>query len=381
MSEKKTRENPTGGSKKPGRRIAIITGGMLGLVAVLAVCLIVWLAITEFCPEPIQDLTINHLEQAGENSEKGTLKSGDELTMLTWNVGYGALGAKADFFMDGGEMVNTATKDEVKEHVAFFADKIADLGPDVVFLQEIDLDSHRSHGVNELAELEGLLSKSTVPYQNSVFANNFLVKFIPYPLPPIGKVNAGIATLTDFCVKSAERISLPCPFQWPVRMVNLKRCLLVERIPVDNGKELVLINLHLEAYDDGEGKAAQSAMLREMMQKEADQGNYVIAGGDFNQCFSNVDFSMYPTREGMWECGCIDVDAFGDGFDFLMDNTTPSCRSLDKAYAGADKTDFQYYMLDGFIVSDNLRVETVKTLDYDFEATDHNPVLLKLILE
>ena len=50
-------------------------------------------------------------------------------------------------------------------------------------------------------------------------------------------------------------MQLPCPFSWPTRIANLKRCLLVERIPIaDSDKELVLVNLHLEAYDDGEGK-------------------------------------------------------------------------------------------------------------------------------
>jgi endonuclease/exonuclease/phosphatase family metal-dependent hydrolase len=59
-------------------------------------------------------------------------------------------------------------------------------------------------------------------------------------------------------------------------------------------KYLVLVNLHLEAYDDGEGKKAQTEMLKQILQEEADQGNYVIAGGDFNQTFSGTDDSMYP---------------------------------------------------------------------------------------
>lgn len=45
------------------------------------------------------------------------------------------------------------------------------------------------------------------------------------------------------------------------------------------------MNLHLEAYDDGEGKEAQTAMLLQILQEEYVKGNYVIAGGDFNQSF------------------------------------------------------------------------------------------------
>ena len=45
------------------------------------------------------------------------------------------------------------------------------------------------------------------------------------------------------------------------------------RLPIENSeKELVLINLHLEAYDDGEGKIAQTNMLKEIMKEKASKG-------------------------------------------------------------------------------------------------------------
>jgi hypothetical protein len=38
-------------------------------------------------------------------------------------------------------------------------------------------------------------------------------------------------------------------------------------------------------------------------------------------------------------------------------------------------------VIDGFLVSPNVRVESVETLDEGFACTDHNPVLLKVSLE
>ena len=72
-------------------------------------------------------------------------------------------------------------------------------------------------------------------------------------------------------------------------------------------------------------------------------------------------------------CGVLDEDEFSKNWQFAMDNTTPSCRSLDRPYDAADKS-FQYYMIDGFIVSDNLKIESVETIDQGFKNTDHNPV-------
>ena len=106
----------------------------------------------------------------------------------------------------------------------------------------------------------------------------------------------------------------------------------------------------------------------------------MIAGGDFNQIFSSIDSSSFPLYEGNWQAPEIDVNQFGEGWSFLMDHTVPSCRLLNMPYKDADRASFQYYIIDGFIVSDNLKVESFGTLDLDFQYADHNPLLLTLTL-
>ena len=59
-----------------------------------------------------------------------------------------------------------------------------------------------------------------------------------------------------------------------------------KRIDVnETDKQLVIINLHLEAYDDGSAREKQMKVLKDIMVKEYEKGNYVIVGGDFNQTF------------------------------------------------------------------------------------------------
>lgn len=295
---------------------------------------------------------------------------------MTWNTGYCALGDNPDFFMDHGTQVITASRDRVQTNLESIAREIATVSPDILFLQEVDRNSDRSYKIDTLERFYEVL-----PAHDQTFAANYRVFFVPFPIPPIGKVDSGIATLSRFPLTSSARVSLPCPFSWPVRLANLKRCLLVSRIPIsDSDHELILINLHLEAYDNGTGKAAQTAALRRIMDMELDKGNYLIVGGDFNQVFSNVDTSSYPVYENMWQPGLIDIADFSDHYSFLMDNAVPTCRSLDRPYAGADPASFQFYMIDGFILSSNIRVTSLKTLDLDFVASDHNPVLLQVTL-
>ena len=123
-------------------------------------------------------------------------------------------------------------------------------------------------------------------------------------------------------------------------------------------------------------------MLKELLEIEADAGNYVIAGGDFNQEFSNVDTSLCPQiSEELWEAGVIDVEEFPENLQCITDDSVPTCRSLDQPYEGADKENFQYYMIDGFIVSDNLTVESLETRDLQFQNSDHNPLVLVVTMQ
>ena len=358
-------------AKKHGvifRIVRVILIVLLTVVLLLA-GMLAFLSATEYKPAEREDVSVT-----GNPAKE--LKLGDTVSLLTFNIGYGALGDNADFFMDGGKSVMTADKERVNKNLNGIISEVKEIDPDIVFFQEVDKNSTRSHHINEYEKFMDELTQ----YAFS-FANNFKVAFLPYPVPPIGKVDSGVATASRYKVTSAKRVQLPIPFSWPVRMANLKRCVLVSRIPIkDSNKQLVLFNLHLEAYDNGEGKQAQTKMLAELLKTEADKGNYVIAGGDFNQIFSTADKSAYPAYDGMWTPGEIDVSAFGEDFMFLMDASVPSCRSLDKAYADADKKSFQFYLIDGFIVSKNITVNLIETQNFDFVNSDHNPVLLEVKL-
>ncbi len=308
-------------------------------------------------------------------------EQGKPVKIMTWNVGYGALGDNADFFMDGGKSVFTADRDRLRENLKGIRETVAEQDADIYFFQEVDKKSSRSFKLDETAEINKWLEEDLGAKYQTMFAYNYKAHFVPFPMPPIGTVESGIMTASCFRCQRADRIKLPCPFDWPVRTVNLKRCLLVTRVRLSgSGKYLVLVNLHLEAFDDGEGKAAQTKALLDIMKKERDMGNYVVVGGDFNQRFSDVDMEDYPVISGTWQPGMIDVEDFLPDFTPVMDAEVPTCRSLDKPLP-ADTAGHQFYMIDGFIVSDNVKVNDIKTIDLGFEHSDHNPVVMEFVLK
>jgi len=341
------------------------------VVVVLAGAGVGYLSWKEYRPQAVEDIPISFpLERQ--------LREGQSLSILTWNIGYGGLGAESDFFMDGGSGVQSADEATVERYLAGIRDYIYSDTPDFIMLQEVDRNSTRSYGIDET---EVLVSREDYA-QKRTFARNFFVEYIPYPLPPMGKVDCGLYTISHYSIESAERVSLPCPFSWPLRIVNLKRCLLVNYLPIEGSdKKLVLIDLHLEAYDSGEGKIAQTRQLTEFIQSEYEKGNYVIAGGDFNQVFPG-GLEAYPNNHPeLWSVGVLEEENLPEGFSYACDLTTPSCRLLNQPYDPADTANTQYYVIDGFILSPNVTMESVETVDLGFENSDHNPVRLQVTLD
>lgn len=345
---------------------------VLSIIVIILALLIVsvgYLTAVEYRPEDVEPL-----EVSGKASKKLSLK--DKISIMTFNVGYGCNDKDSDFFMDGGKKVLGESKETVEKNMKGIQEIIEEENTNVVFLQEIDKDSKRAYGVPEISYAEAAFKEKG----NLVYSRNYDCKYVPYPWPTTGRVNSGAVTLNVFDVSEASRYNLPTNYKWPVRVCQLKRGLLVERVPItDSDKELILINFHLEAYDTVEGKAAQTKVLVDLLQSEYEKGNYVIAGGDFNQSLPNagilekypiIDDTYYVPEE-------VDASILPDSWQWAADASNPSARLLNMPYEPEnDKT--QYYVIDGFILSPNVKLESIKTLDKQFEYTDHNPVKMEV---
>lgn len=343
---------------------------ILGIVLLIVAGVLIWLTVTEYNPSDISDAKID----VCDDIEVKNPVIGEPIDIISWNCGYAGLGKESDFFMDGGTEVAAADNEKVSQYLlGIYNTLYEDNDADIYMLQEVDVDSSRTYGINE---------REYLGIYNNTFALNYSCPFVPYPLPPIGKVNSGLMTNTVFEIDKAERQSLPCPFSWPLSTANLKRCLLVSYLPIEGSdSKLVIVNLHLEAYDSGEGKIAQTNQLREFIYNEYQKGNYVIAGGDFNQDFPASSEAYPNTHKDLWSPGTLTNDILPLGWSFAYNTSVPTCRLLNQPYDPDDTENTQYYVIDGFIVSPNIEVNSVNTLDMGFENSDHNPVKLQITLK
>ncbi len=351
------------------KKIALIfCCAILILVALLALIL----SIFEYRPKPIEDVPY---KTGNSFFQKDGIHS-----LVSWNIGYAGLGKQSDFFLSGGKNVRPSKKLSY-EYFEGIKNSLKDISSEIIFLQEADIKAHRSYNVNQIEEVEKALNV------NGSFGHSYKCIFVPFPLPPIGKVESGVATFSNYVIESSKRHSLPVLFKWPFRTANLKRCFLATRIPIYDGetatgKYLVLVNFHLEAFDNGQAKIEQTKKLMEYLVWEYEQGNYVIAGGDFNQSFPDAKEIPFVGPE-KWLPGKLEKSSLQVGWDYCYDDSVPSCRSTYAPYIGekAKNHDWQYYLIDGYIKSPNVKVTKVKTIDNDFVYSDHNPIYLEFLLQ
>jgi exonuclease III len=327
--------------------------------------IIIYAVLTDYKPEG--KVTI------AENSNPVVLND-SVFSILTWNIGYCGLDEDMDFFYDGGTQVRPPRESFERNfsQVSGFLGKTSD-SIDFIFLQEVDRKSKRSYRMDEFAGIEDVMKMPS-----SQFAVNYKVFFVPVPpSSPMGKVYSGIALFGKDAPASSVRYAFPGKYGFPKQLFMLDRCFLVNRYPLSNGKELILINTHNEAFDPGEIRRAQMAYLKEFMLDEYSKGNYIIAGGDWNQCPPDFspDFANNVVYTSQMAMGS---DYLPESWTWAYDNKIPSNRTVTAAY---NPKVTATTVIDFFLLSPNVEELTVKCIDLAFENSDHNPVYLKAKLK
>lgn len=371
------------GKKKKRSAARIVAGVILGIVILLLLAVIGYVAYMQTQYYRIED----HVALEIENPADEKLSTGETYTAVTYNIGFGAYGPDYSFFMDTGEMEDgTATqgeygkaidKESVEEHTEGAIKELAALDADFMLLQEVDTDSDRSYHVNQAEELKEAFSE-----YGSVFANNFHSAYLLYPFSdPHGAVQAGLLNFSRYQVDLAERRSYPVDNSFITKFTDLDRCFSVMRLPVEDGHELVLINSHMSAYDEGGLiRAQQLELLNSVMREEYEAGNYVIVGGDFNHALGEDVAEGFPSQQKFpaWVAVLTQED-LAEGITMLRAENeleTPTCRGADIPYTkGVNYTT----VVDGFLVSDNVKA-AAENIDTDFAWSDHNPVKLEFEL-
>lgn len=326
-----------------------------------------------------------------ENNQTADIALDTTYSISTFNIGFGAYDREFDFFMDSGVMADgtvvsgtrakAESKERVLENTNGAIDIIENLATDFVFLQEVDTDSTRSYFVNQYEMFQNALEG-----YSSSFASNFHTGYLIYPFNDhIGSIQSGIATFSKYEIAESVRRSFPVDESFVNKFFDLDRCFVVNRLNIEGSdKQLVLVNLHMSAYDEGGViRAQQLEMLKNFISAEYSKGNYVIAGGDWNHDIAD-SLEYFPSQQQIpaWVQQITEED-IPDGFSFAKTLNAPTCRAAEMPYTeGVNYT----VVIDGFLVSDNIQIETISNIDTingkdtSFLYSDHNAVKMSFTL-
>jgi endonuclease/exonuclease/phosphatase family metal-dependent hydrolase len=370
------------------KRIFKILLILVVVVVTFAVGFIVTLQIFEYNPADIESLEITNNQT---DTDTNYVDLNQTIKIMTFNTGYASLSETEDFVMDGGTKGRMDSAAEVEANITGISNILTTAAADIYLLQEVDVNSDRSYNTLQYQTYTDLLNfPVTLGY-------NYRCIFVPFPFQigqMMGDVNSGIMTATNFFVASAARHQLPGEFSWPLKLANLKRCMTVTVLPIkDSNQNLVIINVHLSAYDEGDMRAQEMTAVKDYAMAQYTLGNYVIIGGDFNQTFPEAVVTpatsttspvyAYPLTPGFWEAYEMDATWVTDnGWDFGvdLDPFNPTCRLLNHPYDTTTWENNQYYVVDGFIVSPNVTIISEEIVEQDFEFSDHNPVVIEITL-
>ncbi|MDR1340692.1 MAG: hypothetical protein LBK58_11670 [Prevotellaceae bacterium] len=297
----------------------------------------------------------------------------DTLEILTWNTGYAGLDSGMDFFYDGGSKTRTG-KAAALENLEAIASLVARNSADFVFLQEVDRASSRSYKIDMLSEIA-----NRKPLYAAFYGINYSVFFVPVPIAsPMGKVESGILTLSRHIPLQSIRYAYPPGQSWLKNLFLLDRCFLMCRYPLKNGRQLVLINTHNSAFDsEGEQRREEMLVLKDFITAEYEKGNYVIAGGDWNQIPPIESAKHYSGMVTEYFAPLvIPADFMPPSWKWVSDGK-PTNRFLNAPYV---KGKTMETLLDFFLISPNVKAIHVERMDENYQHSDHNPLVGKFVL-
>ena len=276
------------------------------------------------------------------------------LTVATYNLGY----------LSGLTNQQAVVRDrdllEANQATAIAALRALDL--DVLALQEVDFDAHRSFNLNQQYALSAALA---LPY--AALAVNWDKRYVPFPYwpPPVHykAVTSGQAVLSRYPIRRNQRLVLERvptnPFYY--NALYLDRVAQVTELDL-SGQPLMVINVHLEAFD-GPTRRRQTEVVRQLAEQYAESGPVLLLG-DFNSDLDRAEESVAGETPSI---------------QILLDSPVLASAVPTTAPVATFPSDQPQHSLDYiFYTPATLAVQDWQVVESAAQASDHLPVMATL---
>ena len=290
--------------------------------------------------------------------------AGDKLQLTTWNIGYGALGARANFAADGGNDLRALSRAEIEAAVKAIAEEVKKFGSDILLLQELANPNWLTRQVPVLGQIDDALKS----YASS-FWEGLRLPYVPKWL----NLSHGMGVFSQKLITDMQAYRLQTESGSIFAGIKKHYAKIVSRLPIDGSdREWVVINVHLSAFDKGaKVRQEQIGEVFDMANIEYQRGNYVVIGGDWNMRLVAKEFPHETRGTNNFIAPDFPVEKLPKGWQIVADDSVPTVRALHRPYEfGVNNTS----IIDGFAFSPNVSLVDIAAKDMAFKHTDHHPV-------
>ncbi|MDH7598221.1 MAG: endonuclease/exonuclease/phosphatase family protein [Sedimentisphaerales bacterium] len=251
------------------KRIFVLGLGLAWAIGLACIGLVYYLT---YHPRPVEPVEVNGDPNAP------LLQAGQTVKIMTWNIQYLA-GKARQFFYEGGPD-RRPSRDQIDTALKAVAKTIMDEDPDIICLQEVDDGSKRTDYQDQLALLLSLLPAA---YSQHASAFYHKARFVP-ERHILGPVGMKLCTISRYRIHSAVRYQLPLfPSGLIAQQFYFKRAVLEVRLPIAGGKDLVVLNTHLDAWTQGTDVSRQQvSFIANFLDRLDQQGLPWCLAGDLN---------------------------------------------------------------------------------------------------
>ena len=216
------------------------------------------------------------------------------IRVMTWNIRFGA--GRIPWFGDAcGDRV-ILTEEEVYSALQLIADKINQVKPDVLLLQEVDLNSKRSAYINQV---QWIIDHTYFNY--AVSGYQWKAQFIPSD--GLGRLEETNTILSRWKISDAQRIELGLRQDQDAltRYFYERCCMVTGKIEIPHVNSLYAVNIHASAFATDDTRQKHMSRFQKELRRINAEGGWFVAGGDLNSIppvSDTIDFCIQDMCPG-----------------------------------------------------------------------------------
>lgn len=277
--------------------------------------------------DPFVD-TIDEVRNCENYSKSKSISeiSKDTISIMTWNIRFGC-GTEILWFGDacGGRTI--LKRDEVEKNLDLLVSAINTIRPDILLLQEVDINSKRTAYIDEM---QYIMNRTYFNY--GYYGTNWNIQFIPSD--GIGRINTGNSILSVWPISDVKSHPLPLrnDLDALTKYFYVREIVMSCKIKMPNETEINVINTHLSAFSTDNTKKRQLEEYLIICDELSSMGIPLITGGDYNLLPPNSDSLDYCDEDK-----CSDEHFHSHGDDPLHkegSNYAPEIDWLNLIYDG-----------------------------------------------